>query len=58
MTMATSLVVRWLRLHTSNAGGTSSTPQGTETPHAVWCGKNTRATHGRQETVIKGSPYF
>ena len=32
----TSLVVQWLRLHASNAGGTGSIPgQGTKIPHAV-----------------------
>ena len=33
----TSLVIQWLRLHTSTAGGTGSIPvQGTKIPHAVW----------------------
>ena len=32
-----SLVVQWLRLRTSTAGGTGSIPgQGTKIPHAVW----------------------
>ena len=32
-----SLVVQWLRLCTSNAGDTGSTPgQGIKIPHAVW----------------------
>ena len=31
-----SLVIRWLRLHVSNAGGMGSIPdQGTKIPHAV-----------------------
>ena len=33
----TSLVVQWLRLHASNAGGTGLIPVwGTKVPHAVW----------------------
>ena len=32
-----SLVVQWLRLHTSNAGTRGSIPvQGTKTPHTTW----------------------
>ena len=38
-TCGTSLVVQWLRLCTSNAGGTVSFPvSGTKMPHASWCG--------------------
>ena len=34
----TSLGVQWLRLHTSNAEGTSSIPgQGTKIPHGTQC---------------------
>ena len=34
----TFLVDQWLRLQTSNAGGTSSIPgEGTKIPHATWC---------------------
>ena len=34
----TFLVDQWLRLQTSNAGGTSSIPdEGTKIPHAIWC---------------------
>ena len=37
----TSLAVQWLRLCTSNAGGTVSIPgQGTKIPHVVWHGQN------------------
>ena len=33
----TSLVVQWLRLHTSTAAGVGSFPgQGTKIPHAAW----------------------
>ena len=33
----TSLVVQWLRLHASTAGGTGLTPgRGTKIPHAMW----------------------
>ena len=36
----TSLVVQWLRLHASNAGGTGSIPGwGTKIPHALWSGQ-------------------
>ena len=36
----TSLVVRWLRLHVSNAGSAGSIPgQGTKIPHAAWHGQ-------------------
>ena len=35
-----SLVVQWLRLHTSIAGGTGTNPgQGTKIPHASWYGQ-------------------
>ena len=38
--MGTSLVVQWLRLHASTAGGTGSIPGGaTKIPHAWRCGK-------------------
>ena len=38
--MGTSLVVQWLRLHASNAGGTGSIlGRGNNIPHAVWCGQ-------------------
>ena len=40
MASGTSLVVQWLRLSASNAGGTSSIPcQRTEIPHAMLCGQ-------------------
>ena len=36
--LGTSLVVQWLRLHTSTANSTGSIPgQGTKIPHAVLC---------------------
>ena len=36
----TSLVVQWLRLHTSKAGGAVVIPgQGTKIPHAAWRGQ-------------------
>ena len=38
--MGTSLVVQWLRLCFSTAGGTSLIPgQGAEITHAMWRGK-------------------
>ena len=43
------LVVQWLRLHTSNAGGTGSIPgQGTKIVHA--------AQHGQKLIKIKMAP--
>ena len=45
----TSLVVQWLRLCTSNAGGTGSFPgSGTKIPHASWYG----------EKIKKQDPYI
>ena len=36
----TSLVVQWLRLHDTNAGGTCSIPGwGTKIPYAMWCSR-------------------
>ena len=38
--IGTSLVVQWLRLHASTAGGAGSIPGwGTKIPHALWYGK-------------------
>ena len=38
--LGTSLVVQWLRLHASNAGGMGLTPgRGTKITHAVWHGQ-------------------
>ena len=40
----TSLVVQWLRLHTSNAGGRGSVPgQGIKIPHATWYSKKKKS---------------
>ena len=39
----TSLVVQWLRLHTSNAEDMGSIPsQGTKVSHVVWCGQKNK----------------
>ena len=36
----TSLVVQWLRLYTSNSGGSGSIPgRATKIPHAAWHGQ-------------------
>ena len=55
----TSLVVQWLRLHASNAGGAGSIPgRGTKIPHTAWHGpkiKKTKKTT-KQSTVSLGSP--
>ena len=38
-------MVQWLRLHTPNAGGTSSIPrQGTNIPHAMWGSQEKKPT--------------
>ena len=38
--LGTSLVVQWLRLHVSNAGGVRLIPlQGTKIPHGMQCGR-------------------
>ena len=38
--MGTSLVVQWLRCHTSTAGGMGLIPGwGTKIPHDTWCGQ-------------------
>ena len=38
--LGTSLVVQWLRFHTSNAGVMGSIPaQGTKIPHGTWHSK-------------------
>ena len=40
MGLRTSLVVQWLRLRGSNAGGVGSIPGwGTKIPHAAWSGQ-------------------
>ena len=49
----TSLVVQWLRLHASNAGGEGSIPGlGTEIPHALGCGHKIKLKkkESREET--------
>ena len=43
----TSLVVQWLRLHASTAGGVGSLPRWrTKIPH-VWCGQKKSSTKNR-----------
>ena len=45
MSMGTSLVVQWLRLHASTAGDTGSIPGGgTKILHAAQCGKTNKQT--------------
>ena len=42
--LGTSLVVQWIRLHTSNVGDTGSIPsQVTKIPHATQCGKKKKS---------------
>ena len=46
LAMGTLPVVRWLRLHTSNAGDMCSTPGlGTNTPHASQHGQTKQTKH-------------
>ena len=50
-----SLVVQWLRLHTSIAGGTGTNPgQGTKIPHASWYGQKNPKT---KSNIIIAYPY-
>ena len=44
----TPLVVQWVRICTSAAGGHMLIPgQGTKIPHAVWCDQENTYTHTR-----------
>ena len=44
--IGTSLVVQWLRLQTSIAGGMGSIPGlGIKIPHAIWHGQKKRKNH-------------
>ena len=46
--MGTSLVVQWLRLHASTAGGGGSIPgQGTKIPHALGHGQKKKKKGGK-----------
>ena len=47
----TSLVIHWLRLHATNAGGMGSIPdQGSKIPHAVWYSQKKKT---KQNTTLK-----
>ena len=51
--LGSSLVVQWLGLCASTAGGTGSTPgQGTEIPHATWHGKKKKEMLSRKEVWL------
>ena len=51
--LGTSLVVQWLRLCTSNAGGMGSIPgQETKIPCAAWCGKR-KKERKKEKKVFK-----
>ena len=55
MKTGTSLVVQWLRLHASNAGGMGSIPGwGTKIPHAMECGK--KNTKKQTKKTLTGNP--
>lgn len=44
------MVVQWLKLSISSAGGTGSFPsQRTKIPHAMWCGKKKKHTHTQKD---------
>ena len=50
----TSLVVQWLELLTSNAGGRGSVPgRGTRTPHAARRGQNIKKKKKKHERMFK-----
>ena len=53
----TSLVVQWLRLHGSNAGGAGLIPgQGTKIPYATWHGQNTNKQKHEPREVKESFP--
>ena len=50
----TSLVVQWLRLHASTAGGAGLTlSQGTKIPHAAWCGQKKKKKKKKSNSTGK-----
>ena len=52
----TSLVVQWLRLRASTAGGAGSIPgRGTKIPHAAWCGT---PPHQKKPSFLKMNKIF
>ena len=56
--MGTSLVVHWLRLHASNAGGMGSIPGGgTKIPHAMWHGQKEKKK-GLNKTYYENEKYI
>ena len=55
--VGTSLVVQWLRTHTSTAGGMGSiSGQGTKVPHAAGFGQNNNNTHTHTYTHTHNPP--
>ena len=54
----TSLVVQWLRLHTSTSGGVGLIPdQGSMTPHATQCGQTKIKKNNNNKQVSTEQPY-
>ena len=52
-------MVQWLRLHTPNAGGTSSVPcQGTKIPHAMWGSQEKKKNTPIQKQANSSNRYF
>ena len=50
----TSLVVQWLRFHSSTAGSLGSIPGwGTKIPHAVWCSQKANKPEEKCEGKIR-----
>ena len=53
MKTGTSLVVQWLRLHASNAGGMGSIPgQGTKIPQAMQCGQKIKERKKENQATL------
>ena len=51
--LRTSLVLQWLVLCASTAGGTGSIPgQGTKIPHAMWCGQKITIINKTQKCFL------
>ena len=54
----TSLVVQWLRLHTSTSGGVGLIPeQGSMIPHATQCGQTKIKKNNNNKQVSTEQPY-
>ena len=55
----TTLVVQWLRLHTSTVEGTGLTPDwGTKISHALWCGQKRITLQILHKDITLNITYF